>query len=181
MAFLVIYALCFCRLPRLLSLLACAGVWCVACAVSSSVAMILNTRGVNVNPGTLNAWLDSNGGYADGCDIYWGKVDSFGKTSYQGQETVRPKCLACRHRVNHPPSVGIVVLFSGFVARALLMSRNCLFLRKHTGRFQPACLPPSLFLCVHVCVKESASVPVFVTVAMTVTVGVTLPVAVTVT
>jgi hypothetical protein len=40
-------------------------------APGSSVAMILNTRGVNVNPGSLNSWLDSNGGYADGCDIYW--------------------------------------------------------------------------------------------------------------
>ena len=33
--------------------------------------MVLNTRGVNVNPGTLNSWLDGHGGYADGCDIYW--------------------------------------------------------------------------------------------------------------
>ena len=37
----------------------------------SSTAMVLNTRGVNVNPASLNSWLDSNGGYESGCDIVW--------------------------------------------------------------------------------------------------------------
>ncbi len=40
-------------------------------APGSSVAMILNTRGVNVNPGSLNSWLASHGGYESGCDIIW--------------------------------------------------------------------------------------------------------------
>jgi hypothetical protein len=43
-----------------------------------SVAMMLRTKGVNIDPRTLNQWLKSNGGYANGCDIYWGKIDAFG-------------------------------------------------------------------------------------------------------
>jgi len=52
----------------------------------SSVAMILSTKGVWKNPGQLDEWLTQNGGYANGCDIYWGKVDAFGVTSFQGIE-----------------------------------------------------------------------------------------------
>jgi hypothetical protein len=44
----------------------------------SSVAMYLATRGANINPGTLNNWLNANGGYASGCNIYWGVVDKLG-------------------------------------------------------------------------------------------------------
>ncbi len=57
---------------------------CEGCAMSS-VAMMLTTKGVKQTPGTLNSWLTSNGGYADGCDIYWGKPDAFGVTSFQGE------------------------------------------------------------------------------------------------
>jgi len=60
---------------------------CKAGCAMSSVAMMLSTKGVNVNPGTLNSWLKQNGGYASGCDIYWGKVDAFGKTHFQSVET----------------------------------------------------------------------------------------------
>jgi len=49
--------------------------------------MLLSTKGYTIDPLNLNSWLDENGGYADGCDIVWGSVDTFGKTSYQGQET----------------------------------------------------------------------------------------------
>lgn len=37
----------------------------------SSVAMILSTKGAWYNPGQLDSWLTNNGGYANGCDIYW--------------------------------------------------------------------------------------------------------------
>jgi len=52
----------------------------------SSVAMMISTKGHSIDPGQMNSWLDSNGGYADGCEIIWGTVDKFGLTSYQGQE-----------------------------------------------------------------------------------------------
>lgn len=41
------------------------------CAVVC-MAMLLKTNGVNVNPGQLNTWLTSNGGYSSGCLIIWG-------------------------------------------------------------------------------------------------------------
>lgn len=59
---------------------------CSAGCAMSSVAMILATKGTGHNPSSLNSWLKSNGGYANGCDIYWGSVDAFGKTSFQGIE-----------------------------------------------------------------------------------------------
>jgi len=66
----------------------CSGVSiCAAGCAMSSVAMILSTKGVSTNPSILNDWLKGHGGYADGCDIYWGTVDQFGKTSFQGIET----------------------------------------------------------------------------------------------
>ena len=49
--------------------------------------MMLSTKGVDMNPATLNSWLDAHGGYADGCDIAWASVDAFGKTSFQGIES----------------------------------------------------------------------------------------------
>jgi len=52
----------------------------------SDVAMMLATRGVAMTPDTLNNWLNSHGGYASGCDIEWAKVDSFGKSTFQGVE-----------------------------------------------------------------------------------------------
>jgi len=53
----------------------------------SSVAMMLATKGVGVDPGSLNSWLDDNGGYANGCDIIWATPDKWGVTSFQGIET----------------------------------------------------------------------------------------------
>ena len=53
------------------------------CAMSS-VAMILASKGVSQNPSTFDAWLTNNGGYAGGCNIYWGKADAFGVTSFRG-------------------------------------------------------------------------------------------------
>lgn len=40
------------------------------CAVTS-VAMVMKYYGINVNPGSLDAWLTNNGGYVNGCDILW--------------------------------------------------------------------------------------------------------------
>jgi len=77
----------------------CSGTWasqklgtcsltvCQAGCAMSSVAMMLNTKGVDTNPGVLNAWLINNGGYANGCDIIWAKADAFGKTTFQAMET----------------------------------------------------------------------------------------------
>jgi hypothetical protein len=54
----------------------------------SSVAMMLNTKGVSVDPGSFNDWLNAHGGYASGCNIYWGKADSFGKTHFQSMYVI---------------------------------------------------------------------------------------------
>jgi hypothetical protein len=60
---------------------------CSAGCAMSSVAMILATKGTGHNPSSLDSWLTQNGGYADGCNIYWGSVNAFGVTSFQGIET----------------------------------------------------------------------------------------------
>ena len=62
----------------------CSLTLCSAGCAMSSVAMILATKGTGHNPSSLDSWLTQNGGYANGCDIYWGRVDAFGKTSFQG-------------------------------------------------------------------------------------------------
>ena len=65
----------------------CSHTICSAGCAMSSVAMILATKGAGQNPSTFDSWLTKNGGYANGCEIYWGKADAFGKTTYQGMET----------------------------------------------------------------------------------------------
>src|SRR3546814_2285343 len=65
----------------------CSLTLCQAGCAMSSVAMILQTKGAGQNPSTLDSWLTQNGGYADGCNIYWGKVDAFGVTTYRGMQT----------------------------------------------------------------------------------------------
>lgn len=64
----------------------CALTICDAGCAMSSVAMMLDTKGCHYNPSTLDSWLTSNGGYADGCNIYWGSVDTFGCTTYIGKQ-----------------------------------------------------------------------------------------------
>jgi len=61
---------------------------CSAGCAMTSVAMMLATKGVSVNPSSLDSWLTSNGGYASGCLIVWAPVDAFGVSSFQGIETV---------------------------------------------------------------------------------------------
>jgi hypothetical protein len=65
----------------------CSQTICSAGCAMSSVAMIVATRGGNYNPSSLDSWLTKNGGYANGCNIYWGKVDSLGHTKFQAIET----------------------------------------------------------------------------------------------
>lgn len=71
----------------------CSQTICSAGCAMTSVAMILKTKGADYNPSTLDKWLTKNGGYANGCEIYWGKVDSLGKTSYQGMETASESAI----------------------------------------------------------------------------------------
>jgi hypothetical protein len=59
---------------------------CTGGCAMSSTAMILATKGVNVDPSSLDDWLSNNGGYANGCDLIWGSIDAFGVTSFQGME-----------------------------------------------------------------------------------------------
>ncbi|EGD79724.1 hypothetical protein PTSG_10708 [Salpingoeca rosetta] len=59
---------------------------CTAGCAMSSVAMLLHTRGLGLDPGSLNNWLINNGGYESGDLILWGSVDKLGKTSFQGLE-----------------------------------------------------------------------------------------------
>eukprot|EP00043_Microstomoeca_roanoka_P018980 m.207899 g.207899 ORF g.207899 m.207899 type:complete len:185 (+) comp16921_c1_seq3:2136-2690(+) len=59
---------------------------CSAGCAMSSVAMLLNTRGVGFNPASLNNWLIQNGGYESGDLIVWSAVDKLGKTAFQGIE-----------------------------------------------------------------------------------------------
>jgi hypothetical protein len=53
----------------------------------TSVAMFLNRKGCPKDPGTLNSWLKSNGGYASGCNIVWGSVDKMGYSTFMGKQT----------------------------------------------------------------------------------------------
>jgi hypothetical protein len=48
----------------------CGGSTQAGCAVTA-VTDFLVSKGSNVNPGELNAWLKNNGGFADGCLIRW--------------------------------------------------------------------------------------------------------------
>jgi hypothetical protein len=49
----------------------------------SSVAMGLSGAGHNYNPGTLNSWLKSNGGYVSGDLLVWSAVSKIG-LSFKG-------------------------------------------------------------------------------------------------
>lgn len=64
----------------------CSQTICSAGCAMSSVAMILNTKGASKDPGSLNSWLKSNGGYSGGCNINWASVDKLGYTKFQGKQ-----------------------------------------------------------------------------------------------
>lgn len=59
---------------------------CTAGCAMSSVAMILTTKGASNNPGQLNSWLKSNGGYSSGCLINWSSVNKFGVVTFIAKE-----------------------------------------------------------------------------------------------
>jgi hypothetical protein len=59
---------------------------CSAGCAMSSVAMMLKTKGANVDPASLDSYLTQHGGYVNGCDIIWAKADDFGVTTFQGME-----------------------------------------------------------------------------------------------
>lgn len=49
--------------------------------------MMLQTKGAGQNPGTLNTWLKSHGGYSGGCLINWASVNAFGVVTFIGHES----------------------------------------------------------------------------------------------
>jgi hypothetical protein len=51
---------------------------CDAGCAMSSVAMVLKTKGTDVNPGSLNSWLRNHGGYEGGDELVWASVNAFG-------------------------------------------------------------------------------------------------------
>ncbi len=64
----------------------CSETICSAGCAMSSVAMMLTTKGTSKNPGQLNSWLKSNGGYSSGCLINWASVNVFGTVTYIGKQ-----------------------------------------------------------------------------------------------
>ena len=62
----------------------CSETICSAGCAITSVAMYLSYRGWGGNPSSLDSWLTNNGGYANGCLIYWASVDNLGFTSFNG-------------------------------------------------------------------------------------------------
>jgi hypothetical protein len=57
---------------------------CKAGCLMSSAAMALSGTGHSYNPGTLNTWLKSNGGYVSGDLFVWTSIDKLGLT-YKGK------------------------------------------------------------------------------------------------
>lgn len=55
------------------------------CAITS-VVMMLNFYGINTDPGSFNAWLTANGGYAFDDALIWAAVDQFtsGRVRFSG-------------------------------------------------------------------------------------------------
>jgi hypothetical protein len=64
---------------------------CRAGCAMSSVAMVQQTKGANMNPGTLNKWLRSNGGYVSGDLIVWGATDKLGKARMRSVDSLRTR------------------------------------------------------------------------------------------
>jgi len=64
----------------------CSATICSAGCAITSVSMFIASHGYGGNPGKLNSWLKSNGGYASGCDIIWAKVDNLGFSKFIGFE-----------------------------------------------------------------------------------------------
>lgn len=92
---------------------------CRAGCAMSCVSMILAGRGASVNPGTLNQWLTSNGGYASKDLIIWSAVDSHFGVSYQGQikpdsSTLQSKLKSCAGLIANVRGGSHWVLLTGY-------------------------------------------------------------------
>lgn len=68
---------------------------CTAGCAMSSVAMMLTTKGASNNPGQLNSWLKSNGGYSSGCLINWSSVNKFGVVTFIAKEPTATESEIC--------------------------------------------------------------------------------------
>ncbi len=55
----------------------CGTTICRAGCAMSNVAMVLRYYGANADPGSLNSWLTSHGGYQSGCLIRWGTAANY--------------------------------------------------------------------------------------------------------
>jgi hypothetical protein len=117
------------------------------CAVSS-VAMMLARKGVRIggsyaDPGTLNAWMKSNGGYY-GADIVWASVNSLGgprfsKISYDVNE-VRAHVLRGGNAILWVNNRGHWVLATGITNSNSFQVLDPGFAQNEYSQFQGAAL-----------------------------------------
>ena len=61
----------------------CSETICSAGCAMTSVAMMLKTKGAGVDPASLDSYLTTHGGYANGCNIIWARADDFGVTQFR--------------------------------------------------------------------------------------------------
>ena len=66
---------------------------CILALYNLVIYFYLIKQGVKKDPGSLNSWLKSNGGYASGCNIVWASVDALGVTKFQGIETASESAI----------------------------------------------------------------------------------------
>jgi len=74
---------------------------CQAGCAMSCVAMALSTKGYDINPGTLNSWLDGHAGYESGCDIVWAAVNSFKVMTFQAMENANYATICAGAAAGH--------------------------------------------------------------------------------
>lgn len=124
----------------------------------SSVAMYLRYRGAKVDPGSLNSWLTSHGGYASGNLIIWGSVNKLG-VKYQSMQTpsiaaVKKGLEACHGIIAngmHPLNLLCFLLCYQFVVVAIgffwLAMLEVFYLSWRFERlFTPWQAPPSMWM-----------------------------------
>jgi hypothetical protein len=64
----------------------CSQTICSAGCAMTSVAMMLTSKGTNMDPGALDSYLTRNGGYANGCEIIWSAANNFGTVRFVGMQ-----------------------------------------------------------------------------------------------
>lgn len=108
---------------------------CAAGGSVTCVAMILTTRGLDQDPGTLDAWLAEVQGFqGDGCDISWRYVDIKGVTRFQGIKQLSEQEL-CKELANDSGVVANVggdhwVLLTGCLGKGVFSVNDPM--NKHT-------------------------------------------------